>query len=643
MQRTDRGGKKLLYSYFSTYLAVLLIPMLTACICYFRFSQAVQADIENENRTLLTQAVTVLDMQLQQASDYSIRKMNSPTAYGQWYADRQRLASLLDTLQLDPDDIACAESPDGALLAFSGQGEQAAEALRAFLRDQPGQMDLTKATINGRDMLISRTRSDRTGLTVAIARSPEGMFARLNRLRWALTATLLAAALLALGFSYLFSRRNAACLSRLAFGGTAQALGGMSYGKAFSSLRQSLEDIRTAHDHMEQTLANQRPYLQRSFLTQLLDGDFEEEENAWAIADSLSGIRLESPMRVVLMHFSGGNEDARDLRRFVNGKAVIRLAVESLEADALHMSRSESDYVLLLSGSRLQERIEALVRMVRENLPCEVDGSFRVCVGNPVDRLTEVVRSWDNASSMVYLPPAGGESVQYYQESGDRQPIVFYPQDMQRRLVNAVMGADEAGVREILAQLREQNRRGAAIPDYIARLLADSLLSTLLQINAMAGLPAEKSNEVLAGVQSLMTLPAEAQLDTIGALYGALCAAVRQTKGDGCRQQSIDEVTAYIDGHYMDADLSLAGVADRFHMSESYLSCLFKAQTGTNFFSYVEDLRIARAKTLLRETNLKINEIAQQSGYASANSFCRAFKRNTGESATNYRNGTFTP
>ena len=108
-------------------------------------------------------------------------------------------------------------------------------------------------------------------------------------------------------------------------------------------------------------------------------------------------------------------------------------------------------------------------------------------------------------------------------------------------------------------------------------------------------------------------------------------------------QQSIDEVTAYIDGHYMDADLSLAGVADRFHMSESYLSCLFKAQTGTNFFSYVEDLRIARAKTLLRETNLKINEIAQQSGYASANSFCRAFKRNTGESATNYRNGTFTP
>ena len=105
------------------------------------------------------------------------------------------------------------------------------------------------------------------------------------------------------------------------------------------------------------------------------------------------------------------------------------------------------------------------------------------------------------------------------------------------------------------------------------------------------------------------------------------------------RPRMIDEISAYIREHYSEAEMTLASVAERFHISESHLSFSFKAQQGTNFFSYVESLRIARAKTLLREDNQKICDIARMVGYSSVNSFCRAFKRSTGESATDYRNG----
>ena len=52
---------------------------------------------------------------------------------------------------------------------------------------------------------------------------------------------------------------------------------------------------------------------------------------------------------------------------------------------------------------------------------------------------------------------------------------------------------------------------------------------------------------------------------------------------------------------------------------------------------YAEDLRILEAQHLLRTTNLTINQIAEKVGYPSANTFCRAFRRNTGYNTSTYK------
>ena len=83
--------------------------------------------------------------------------------------------------------------------------------------------------------------------------------------------------------------------------------------------------------------------------------------------------------------------------------------------------------------------------------------------------------------------------------------------------------------------------------------------------------------------------------------------------------------------------MCLAGVADRFGISEQYLSSLFKQNQGINFSTYVEDVRIDKAKDYLKTTGLSVGEIAGLVGYGSTNSFCRAFKRVTGINASEYR------
>ncbi|ANE45160.1 AraC family transcriptional regulator [Paenibacillus swuensis] len=87
----------------------------------------------------------------------------------------------------------------------------------------------------------------------------------------------------------------------------------------------------------------------------------------------------------------------------------------------------------------------------------------------------------------------------------------------------------------------------------------------------------------------------------------------------------------------LDHDLSLQSIADQVHLNHQYLSVLFKNETGQNFFDYVIECRMNKAKKLLKETNLKIYEVAEMSGYASSKHFMSVFKHAFGVTPTQYR------
>ncbi|PYI54364.1 helix-turn-helix domain-containing protein [Paenibacillus flagellatus] len=88
-------------------------------------------------------------------------------------------------------------------------------------------------------------------------------------------------------------------------------------------------------------------------------------------------------------------------------------------------------------------------------------------------------------------------------------------------------------------------------------------------------------------------------------------------------------VLDYLHRHYHE-DISLETAADRLNMSAGYMSKLFKEQTGMNFSDYLNDLRMEKAKELLRDTDLKIQHIAEKVGYYNVNSFIRMFKKTIG-------------
>ncbi len=98
-----------------------------------------------------------------------------------------------------------------------------------------------------------------------------------------------------------------------------------------------------------------------------------------------------------------------------------------------------------------------------------------------------------------------------------------------------------------------------------------------------------------------------------------------------------DQVISYIELNYKDNSMSLSKISDHFHVSVSYLSSLLKKEKGISFNKYLIQVRIDKAKELLRYSDLKVVEVAKQVGYSDVYYFSHSFKKNTKVSPKEYR------
>lgn len=89
--------------------------------------------------------------------------------------------------------------------------------------------------------------------------------------------------------------------------------------------------------------------------------------------------------------------------------------------------------------------------------------------------------------------------------------------------------------------------------------------------------------------------------------------------------------------HLSDQNLSGQMVANAFGISPSNVSRIFTVATGQGFLSYIHEARLAHAKTLLVETTLSLQEIAETVGFGNALTMSRAFKKRCGMTPGAYR------
>lgn len=98
----------------------------------------------------------------------------------------------------------------------------------------------------------------------------------------------------------------------------------------------------------------------------------------------------------------------------------------------------------------------------------------------------------------------------------------------------------------------------------------------------------------------------------------------------------IQKVITSVDSD-LTADLSLNTLAGNLNVNASYLSTLFKRETGSTLTDYVNEKRIQHGILLLHSTNLQIQTIAAYCGIPDVNYFTKLFKKKLGKTPKEYR------
>lgn len=99
-----------------------------------------------------------------------------------------------------------------------------------------------------------------------------------------------------------------------------------------------------------------------------------------------------------------------------------------------------------------------------------------------------------------------------------------------------------------------------------------------------------------------------------------------------------ENIERYIREYYC-TEISMQSVARAMNYSDAYFCKLFKQCFKVNFSAWLNEYRIDRAREMLQNTRLSVREVSTACGYSDANYFARVFKRVTGKTPSEYRNG----
>ncbi len=142
--------------------------------------------------------------------------------------------------------------------------------------------------------------------------------------------------------------------------------------------------------------------------------------------------------------------------------------------------------------------------------------------------------------------------------------------------------------------------------------------------------PEQELHQQLLGCGSL-----DSMLRCLEEALGSLARAAAQARS-GNENALCANVRRYIEENF-DKKLTLREIADVFFLSPAYLSAYFKEKTGVNLFDHLQEVRLSKAKELLKSSSLPVTEVSVRAGFSDYRYFCTAFKKDTGLTPLKYR------
>lgn len=315
----------------------------------------------------------------------------------------------------------------------------------------------------------------------------------------------------------------------------------------------------------------------------------------------------------------------------VDSNAIRSLLLETikqyfLETFTAFFLSSEQDALYIILNVNQPTEQESIAQTVREVCRLlEYDNSYlsvylgRSSVYRGLDGLRQ---AYSEAMTSLQLV------TQNFTVSGnDKQDMPDLREDIENQIYNALIAYDTNTARTLIADVTSN-----IVDSRTLKHIYTQILIIIFKVLHVKNIPYENEKYDFE-------IYAEIIKQTNADINMNILLLLDQIEAHGSSDQNNKEnaVIAYIGQHYCDQNISLKSLSELFHVTPGYLSLLIKNSIGIGFHEHLTNLRIAKIKALLVETNCPIDEIYETSGFNSKQTFFRVFKNAVGSTPSEYR------
>lgn len=272
-----------------------------------------------------------------------------------------------------------------------------------------------------------------------------------------------------------------------------------------------------------------------------------------------------------------------------------------------------------------------------------------VAAGEPVERLSQIQKSYYSASRAFSQRYLYDENILYYDEmaSMEKKNVTeddstylqkvdvnaLNPAILQKFLSNGLLEETENFVKDYFCAIGQEPLESLVFRNYVTLNVRFSVMSFLKEIGCdTRTLEQEDTEDVLSeSSKSLENAIAYAEKIISQAI------ALRDQNSGNKNRSILKTAVDFIDSHYMEEDMSLNKAANAANVSANHFSALFSQNMGQTFIEYLTNLRMNKAKEYLRCTSMRSSEIAGEIGYKDAHYFSYLFKKTQGMTPSDYR------
>ncbi|WP_419508357.1 response regulator [Blautia sp.] len=311
-------------------------------------------------------------------------------------------------------------------------------------------------------------------------------------------------------------------------------------------------------------------------------------------------------------------------------------------------------YGVLIKGQKetIDENTKSCIDEIKKILDRkEQKRQWFVAVGESVERLSQLQKSYHSASRAFSQRYLYGENILYYDEmelmehrsgQADTNDNAYLknvdvnalnPAILQKFLSNGLQEETENFVKDYFYAIGQEPMESLVFRNYVILNVRFSVLSFLKSLGCdTEEMEPENTEEILAesgkNIESAITYAKKMISQAI---------TIRDQNSGNKNRSILKTAVDFIDEHYMDEDISLNTAANVANVSSNHFSALFSQNMGQTFIEYLTTLRMNKAKELLRCTGMRSSEIAGEVGYKDAHYFSYLFKKTQGMTPSEYR------